>query len=275
MQKSSYPTDLTDEQWEILEPLLPAPRRHGRPPSSRRMIINGLLYLVRAGCSWRLVPKDFGPWQTICGYFRKWRKEGLWALLNETLRTFVRREAGHRSQPTAAILDSQTVRSADHAGERGYDAAKKTTGRKRHVLVDTLGLLLWVCVTPADVPERAGAAKFLSPALKWFGWLGYLGRSRLSRKRIRGLGGFPPQDRHAEAGNCAENPPRTFFDPAQAVDCRAHLWMVGQESTTGSRLRNQNRQCQSLDLHQHDRIDAPPLGVRIFIHFRFLKHALR
>jgi putative transposase len=166
-----YPTDLTDAQWAVIEPLLPGPKPLGRPPANRRKIINGLLYMARAGCAWRMLPKEYGPWQTICGYFRKWCKNGFWELINHTLRTFVRKEAGKRSQPTAAILDSQTVRSADHAGERGYDGAKNTKGRKRHVLVDTLGLLLWVFVTPADMPERAAAAKFLPDALKWFVWL--------------------------------------------------------------------------------------------------------
>ncbi|HWH71561.1 MAG TPA: IS5 family transposase [Candidatus Sulfotelmatobacter sp.] len=172
MQKSClYPTDLTDAQWEILEPLLPKPKKRGRRPADRRRILNGLFYLVRAGCAWRLLPKEFGPWETVYGYFRCWRQQGLWVLIQDILRSFVRREAGKRSQPTAAILDSQTVRSANHAGERGYDAAKKTKGRKRHILVDTLGLLLWVCVTPADVSEKGGARKFLSRALRWFGWL--------------------------------------------------------------------------------------------------------
>src|ERR1041384_1309203 len=171
MQSKLYPTDVTDEQWQILQPLLPSRKRLGRRPTNLRMVINALLYMVRAGCAWRLAPKDFGPWQTIYGYFRTWKKSGLWELLNHTLRSFVRRQAGKRTQPTAAILDSQTVRSADHGGERGYDAAKRTKGRKRHVLVDTLGLLLWVCVTPANVPEREGACGFLGHALRWFGWL--------------------------------------------------------------------------------------------------------
>jgi len=166
-----YPTDLTDEQWAVIEPLLPAIKRRGRPPANRRKVINGLLYLARAGCAWRLLPKEFGPWQTICGYFRKWCKTDFWALVNHTLRSFVRREAGKDSRPTAAILDSQTVRSADHSGERGFDGAKHIKGRKRHILVDTLGLLLWVLVTPADVPERAAATTFLPKALKWFNWL--------------------------------------------------------------------------------------------------------
>jgi putative transposase len=171
MQTCLYPTDLNDEQWKVIEPLLPEPKRRGRPLADRRRVVNALLYMARAGCAWRLLPKDFGPWQTVCGYFRKWCKDGFWELLNHTLRSFVRVASGKRTQPTAAILDSQTVRSGDHAGERGFDGAKLTKGRKRHVLVDTLGLLLWVLVTPADVPERAGAAAFLSQALRWFGWL--------------------------------------------------------------------------------------------------------
>jgi putative transposase len=166
-----YPTDLTDAQWEILEPLLPKPKPRGRRPTDRRLILNALFYFVRAGCAWRLLPREYGPWETVYGYFRRWRCQGLWALIQSILRTFVRRQAGKRSQVTAAILDSQTVRSADHPGARGYDAAKKTKGRKRHLLVDTLGLLLWVCVTPADVSEKAGARRFLSQALQWFGWL--------------------------------------------------------------------------------------------------------
>jgi putative transposase len=118
-----------------------------------------------------LLPKDFGPWQTIYGRFRRWKKDGLWAQLNDRLRAQVRAAAGKGCRPTAAILDSQTVRSADHSGDRGYDAAKKTKGRKRHLLVDTLGLILAITVTPADVPERAGAQLLLTEALLWLGWL--------------------------------------------------------------------------------------------------------
>lgn len=171
MENKTYPTDLTDDQWKVIAPLLPKVQRRGRPPTERRRILNGLLYLVRAGCAWRLLPKEFGPWETVYGYFRRWRQQGLWELMHHILRTFVRREAGRRAQPTAAILDSQTVRSADHAGERGYDAGKKTKGRKRHILVDTLGLLLGVCVTGAAVPEREGARAFLGQTLTFFRWL--------------------------------------------------------------------------------------------------------
>ena len=166
-----YPTDLTEAQWNLLEPLLPKAKKRGRRPSDLRLILNGLLYFVRAGCAWRLLPKEFGPWETVYGYFRRWRQQGLWEQINEILRRIVRREAGKRSQPTAAILDSQSVRSADHGGPRAYDAAKNVKGRKRHILVDTLGLLLGVFVTPADVSEKAGARGFLSQTLQWFGWL--------------------------------------------------------------------------------------------------------
>lgn len=184
MQNCFYPTDLTEAQWAILQPLLPAPKRRGRRPADPRRILNALLYIVRAGCAWRLLPKEYGPWQTVYGYLRRWRQADHWEFIHEVLRTFVRREVGKRSQPTAAILDSQTVRSADHAGVRGFDAGKKTKGRKRHMLVDTLGLVLGVWVTPANVSDQAGARQFLGAALQWFGWLrclwadqGYAGES--------------------------------------------------------------------------------------------------
>jgi len=169
-----YPTDLTDEQWNLLQAVLPprkTARRRGRPPADLRRICNALLYFVRAGCAWRLLPRDFGPWKTVYHYFWLWSKAGYWQVMHDVLRGAVRAEAGKRSEPTAAILDSQTVRSADQAGERGYDAAKKTKGIKRHILVDTLGLLLGVFVTKADVPERQGACGFLGQTLACCRWL--------------------------------------------------------------------------------------------------------
>jgi putative transposase len=171
MNANIYPTDLTDTQWGYLQPLLPAPKPRGRKPTDRRRILNALRYLLRAGCAWRMLPKDFGPWQTVYHYFRLWSRDGTWAAINEVLRREVRAATGKRAHPTVAILDSQTVRSADQAGATGYDAAKKTKGVKRHILVDTLGLLLGMCVTPANVSERCGARQFLTPALRWWRWL--------------------------------------------------------------------------------------------------------
>src|ERR1022692_3025072 len=174
MQNLLDPTDLSDEQWNLLQAVLPprqTRRGRGRPPADLRRICNASLYLVRAGCAWRLLPRDFGPWKTVYHYFRLWSRHGYWQAIQDVFRSVVRAQSGKRSQPTAAILDSQTVRSSDQAGERGYDAAKKTKGIKRHILVDTLGLLLAVCVTPADVPEREAAMSFLSPLLGCFRWL--------------------------------------------------------------------------------------------------------
>src|SRR5438094_9281807 len=143
-----YPTDLTDEQWNLLQLALP-PRKtrkgRGRPPADLRRICSALLYFVRSGCAWRLLPRDFGPWKTNCHYFWLWTKQGCWKIIHDLLREAVRKAAGKRSQPTAAILDSQTVRSADQAGERGYDAAKKSA---RDLIA---ALLLW--------PLRAGTAR--------------------------------------------------------------------------------------------------------------------
>lgn len=170
----SYSTDLTDEQWDVLQRVLPRRQKttkRGRPPADLRRICNGLLYFVRSGCAWNLLPRDFGPYKTVYHYFWLWTKQGCWSVIHDLLRDTVRNLEGKRSQPTAAILDSQTVRSADQAGERGYDKAKKTKGIKRHVLVDTLGLLLAVFVTGADVPEREGARGFLAKALGCLRWL--------------------------------------------------------------------------------------------------------
>lgn len=159
---SPYPSSLTDSQWEDIQPLLPKPPGGGRPPRhQRRDILDALCYLLRAGCAWRLLPHDFAPWQTVYGYFRRWRRQGLWQKIHDRLVARVRRAAGKKPTPSAAILDSQSVKCADQAGPRGYDAGKKIKGRKRHVLVDTLGLLIAVLVTPAAIQDRDGARTLL------------------------------------------------------------------------------------------------------------------
>ncbi len=153
-----YPTDLSDAEWRILAPLVPAPAPNGRPVAyPRRAIVNALLYLARAGCSWRMLPHDFPPHALVFYYFKRWRLDGTWERIHDQLRGQVRRAAGRHTQPSAAILDSQSVKMVDQPGTRGYDGGKLVTGRKRHVLVDTLGLLLLVGVTAASVGDRAGA----------------------------------------------------------------------------------------------------------------------
>jgi putative transposase len=167
-----YDTDLTDAEWRRLYPLLPPPARRGRPRArDLREILNGIFYFLRAGCAWRLLPKDFGPWSTVHDYYRRWRRQGVWEQINHTLRRQVRQSTGKSAEPTGAILDSQTIKTGDQACESGYDAGKKIEGRKRHVVVDTLGLLLWVMVGPAQVQDRDAARPVLQAVLGLYGTL--------------------------------------------------------------------------------------------------------
>jgi transposase len=166
--KRRYPTDVTDRQWELIEPLLPdpPPGPAGRPPEhSKREIVNAILYHVRAGGSWRMLPKDFPPWQTVYGYFRAWRKDGTLDRLHGALREQVRTKHERRNPgPSAGIVDSQSVKGADTvpAQTRGYDAGKRVNGRKRHIVTDTIGLLLVVMVTAASVQDRDGGRGILA-----------------------------------------------------------------------------------------------------------------
>ena len=170
MRNASYETDLTDAQWTLIEPLLPAAKRRGRPRTALRPVFEAILYLTKAGCPWRLLPKSFPPWKTVYHHFHPWSRSGRLITLNTKLRALTRADAGQRARPTAAVLDSQTVRSNPHGGAVGYDAGKKTKGRKRFLLVDTLGLLLGAAVQPASTPEREGARSLLEPLLPKFTW---------------------------------------------------------------------------------------------------------
>jgi putative transposase len=158
MTRQAYPTDLTDAQLEIVAPLLPPPRHQGRPRQvDLREILNGIFYALRSGCPWRMLPHDFPNWRTTYGYFYTWRREGIWDQIQDALRRQVRTQAGREESPSAAIIDSQSVKTTEQGGTRGYDAGKKVNGRKRHIIVDTLGLLLAVVVHAAHIQDRDGA----------------------------------------------------------------------------------------------------------------------
>jgi len=165
MKIATYETNLTDAQWHLIRRFLPAAKKRGRPRTALRVVFDAILYLVKTGAQWRLLPTSFPPWSTVYHHFRQWSRSDLLARLNARLRTKVRHAAGKRPLPTAASVDSQTVRSSAHGGRVGYDAAKKTKGRKRFLLVDTLGLLLGLRLEPANCPERQGAKNLLADAL--------------------------------------------------------------------------------------------------------------
>ena len=168
MKIAFFDTSLTDEQWAFIHPMLPKPGKMGRPPTDRRRVLDAVLYIVKGGIPWRLLPSTFPPWRTVFHIFRQWQKGNIWSSLNDRLRAWVRERDGRKAQPTAAILDSQSVKSAPHGGQVGYDAGKRIKGRKRHILVDAMGLLLAVVVTPASTPERGGGRTLLGRALEWF-----------------------------------------------------------------------------------------------------------
>jgi putative transposase len=161
-----YPSDLSDAQWRVIAAYLPVqrPRRRGRPRIwPPRRIIEAILYLDRTGCAWRYLPADFPPWQTVYSYFAAWRDDGTLARLHHQLRGQARAAAGRTPQPTAAVIDSQSVRAADTVpkASRGWDNAKKVNGRKRHIAVDTTGLVLDVVITAASVQDRQAARPLL------------------------------------------------------------------------------------------------------------------
>ncbi len=170
-----YTSDLSDVEWNLIHYCFPKPCKTGRPRKhSLRELLNAMFYLARTACQWRNLPAHFGPWPTVYHYFRLWKRNGLWAQIHTHLREHLRQVEGRHRHASAGIIDSQSVKSTETSDQRGYDAGKQIKGRKRHLLVDTLGLILFVIVLPANIQDRDGARQLLAAFF-----------ARLPRRRLK------------------------------------------------------------------------------------------
>jgi len=164
-----YASDLTDAEWMLIEPFMPAASARGRPRTTKlRAVVDAILYLDTTGCQWRQLPKDFPPYSTVQGYFYSWSREGTFATINQALVGASRERAGRAASPTAGVIDSQSVKTTESGGPSGYDAAKKIKGRKRHIVTDTVGHLVGLQVHPASIQDRDGAVALLPTIAKHY-----------------------------------------------------------------------------------------------------------
>ena len=177
-----YASDLTDREWQLVARLLPKPKRMGRPREvDLRVVLNAMLYLLATGCQWRALPKDFPPFTTVQYYFYAWRDTQLWRRINRALVARARRAVGRKPTPSAGVIDSQTVKTTESGGPRGFDPAKRMKGRKRHLVTDTQGWLLTVQVHAADIQDNHGAVPLLKAVRRRFARLRHLFADRVYR----------------------------------------------------------------------------------------------
>ena len=167
-----YASDTTDAEWALIAPHLPPPRRLGRPRTTElRSVVDALLYVLATGCQWRLLPRDFPPYSTVQRFFYRWREDGIWQRVNHDLMMRAREAEGREASPSAGVIDSQSVKTTEAGGPRGFDAGKKIKGRKRHILTDTTGLMVAAMVHEASIQDRDGAVPLLASIRSCMPWL--------------------------------------------------------------------------------------------------------
>lgn len=238
---TTYPSNLSDAEWECLPQHLPSEPSRGRPRThALREIFNAIFYVLRTGCAWRYLPCNFPPWQTVFYHFRRFRLKGTWFRLLTALRGAERERVGRNAQPSAAVIDAQSIKTVEEsAGICGFDAHKHVKGRKRHILVDPLGLLLAVYVTPADLHDSKGARCLLAglapllPRLKKI-WADAADRGQELAQWCLAEAQLGPGGRPASCGYAR------LQHSASQMGCRANIWVVFSEQTIKQGLRAQS-----------------------------------